>query len=56
MKLPGGMEIHMTIQAGDAQAGLGGFPIGREIEFLLWKLSDQHSQAIQLNWSDQASK
>ena len=44
------MTVDVAVQAGDAEAGFASLPVVGGIELLLWKRSNQQSQAVQLNW------
>src|SRR5436190_15108637 len=56
MELRSGMAIDMTIETGNAEAWIMSFAIICGIEFLLGKRGHEHTQAIQLHWSENVFK
>jgi len=49
MKLSGGVAVHMTVEAGDAEAGVAALPVVRRVELLLRKRREQQAQSVELN-------
>ena len=56
VELPGCVKIDMTVETGDAQAGLCRFPVMRRVEFFLRELSHQQSEPVELHRRDETSK